>query len=419
MHLPLNETQHHCIGAIRYYNSDRSKREPLFLQRNINAFLESHSRRVKKSVAIREGRPDSNAMADNSRPTRIWNFREIQQLLAQRSFDPSSPVLRVDLLSIKDRKAEFRNSDDVDEPATKSARNYEPIAARLSLTIWPSASPDDDKKIKQTKDCTIERRQRSREERYATVHLKEPFLIGLNDFYENIPTQARPADSQTFNMQFFLTAANEHEKWPPVPVRCKTPDPPFRKDAGVHIHYPLLVGSWPRLPRCPENADEALLEVQHLLPGGPADHRGRLLKSKLSFKVDISWCEPTSPLAIVNREFKATGHAENLDAARLSLQPSEDSLPNIVSSTRWVIDRLQDFIAPVTWDGYACALCKRTFPGSDHLHFHICNSHDLFSYEVYPEIKRNSLGQTLSDVTIRVSKSSAPLKVLAEAFRRV
>ena len=398
------------IGNISLHWFLHSYRAPLFLQRNLKAFFRHHEKSIHSSRAGQaKEAPNGSSMAADS-PTPEWNFRDIQQLLALRKFTPSSPVLRIEVIAIRDRLARFRESLDDAEPLSKSARTS-PIAGNASLTIWSSTSATPETIVEQTKRCVIERRPRSSGERYAAVALAEPFVVRL----EQLQTSGKhgPAEDQNFSMQLLITAASAEDEWPPVPVKTAAPRTPYIRDAGGLVRFPLFVAKWPRLPRCPESDQESLLEITTI-------QDRQQYKPKLSLKIDACWCEPTSPLALVNREFKESASVNgngngsgngsgngnsHLMPPRISPQPSEESLPNIVIATEWEFEGLAEVLPQNILDGYVCVLCEnRVFPSSDLLHFHIHTSHDLFAFKFEIKHRQNRMGQTLSDVTIRVSQ---------------
>ena len=395
------------IGNTLFYTFLIDYRAPLFLERNIRAFFQKHEKRIQRLRATQaaEAQDDCSMAADS--PVPKWNFKEIQQLLAQRTFTSASPVLRIEVIAIRDRLARFRESNGNEEPASKSARAA-PIAGNVSLTIWSSTTATPETIVEQTKRCTIERRPKSSGERYASVALAEPFVVRLEQLRTSAAGRHLPPEDQNFSMQLVITAASADDEWPPVPVKTAEPRTPFIRDTGGLVRFPLFVAKWPRLPRCPETEQESLLEITTI-------QDGQQYKPKLSLKIDASWCAPTSPLTLVNREFKdclsvngnsngKSNGTEHLKPPRVSPQPSEESQPDIVVATEWEFEGLSSFLPRNMLDGYVCVLCKnRVFSSSDLLHFHIHTSHDLFAFKYSVRHRRSSIGQTLSDVLVKVT----------------
>ena len=410
MSLSEKDIKQKFLGNIFFYAILQRERTPLFLQRNLRTVLHYHQRRIKKSGRSGipgVGAPVDRPMAGETIPARKWNYREIQHTLDLNSFSDADPILRVNVLAIRDRLAKFRDKNHDTEPPNKSARTSFPIQGSVSLTIWTSASSVQETVVEQTRRCTIERKPKTSGERYASVELVEPFIIRLSQFRTRQLKKVPSPDEQTFSMQLIVTAATAQEEWPPVETRMAPPKKPYMHDTGGLVVFPLLVAKWQRLPRCPETEQESILEITATQDGGR-------YKPKLSLKIDACWCEPTSPLTRANREFKSRLSAEHSSVPpRLSPAPSEDQIPNIVVTTEWDFEGLSDFLPRNILDGYVCALCNnREFSDSGILHFHIHNNHDLFSFKFDPRFRRNSLGQTLIDVTIKVCVQSFGIKLV-------
>ena len=341
-------------------------------------------------------------MAAHGPPGKKWNFKEIQHILSQKaSQQDSGPVLKVDILAIRDRLARYRNTPTAAEPPTKSARTP-PIHATVSLTIWIAASSSQETLVEQTKRCTIERRAKAPGERYATVTLDEPFLIPVDQLRID-PKKIYPLhEEQTFSMQLVLTATSLGDEWPPVDMRKGQPRKKHMVDAGGLIRFPLLCSKWQRLPHCPETEQESLLDMTATQDNIP-------FKPRLSLQIAADWCERPSPLTLTNQEFKDRLSVPRSSVpSRTSPASCEDSFPKVVAGTYWEFEGLSDLLPEKFWDGWVCALCNnRKFTDITLLHFHIKNYHDLFKFEWQPEFSTNDFGQSLVDVKIKVSRAES------------
>ena len=392
------------IGNILFYTFLIKSRTPTYLERNLRTVLRHHRirlERLRARVHATANVPHRQPMAAETPPPRKWNFHEIEGFLdSNTSFNGSTePVLRVDVLAIRDRLAKFRDKNHDTEPPSKSARTAAPIQATASLTIWTADSSTQETVVELTRRCVIERRPKDSGERYASISLAEPFVVPTSRFRLHQRKKLPSQEAQTFALQLVLTAANETEEWPPVEAVKVAPRTPFIRDAGGLVRFPLLVAKWQRLPRVPETDQESLLEITATQDGGK-------YKPRLSLKIDASWCEP-SILMQANREKKFLS-VERPSRPGLSPVSSDELMPDIVSATEWRFEGLVSFMPRYVVDGYVCALCQnKAFADAALLHFHIHNNHELFQFKFSVHYRRGSLNQTLVDILIKVRLRSS------------
>ena len=348
------------------------------------------------------------------RSSRAWPSKEVQHILETRNFTQQDPVLRIGVLCIKDRRAKFRFRVDDGEPPMKQAR-VTGVKAVCSLTIWDRTTAANITVVEQTRSCEIQGYTKSSGERTASISMSEPFTVSVNELQSQLPRKSPSIGEPSFAMQLVITAAGPLETWPPLDMgNLPIPKRGEYRDAGEYVRNPLLVAKWQRLPHCPENERESLLELLAL-------QDEKKYKPKLSLKIDASWMEPASVISLFNSELRnrasnaASCEVAN-DASRgsssspaptrnRSLRKAEDdrSVPKALVNIEWVFEGLSDFMPQIQFDDYTCPLCDgRTFRDASEFHFHLINSHDLFKFKYSQKFETNDQKQSVARGLIHV-----------------
>ena len=204
--------------------------------------------------------------------------------------------------------------------------------------------------------------------------MTEPFIVALEKFQSRPRNPQLSLGDQTFAMQIAILAANKTDAWPPVEMKIPTPKQPYGEDALGLVRFPLLVAKWHKLPQTPATEQESLLEIL----ASQDDHR---YKPKLSLKIDAAWCEPTSPLQVMNAEIRETQKEASPQRSLLS-PSSEEPLEKSIMKIEWQFEGLADFLPKLIFNGYDCPLCPgRGFRDAGEFHFHLIQSHELFKFK--------------------------------------
>ena len=397
---PEREFQRKFAGNILFYRDTSFNRPSVFLERNLIRFLHYH--RYKSALRVRKFNiPKQPGMSSSSelgqmvkashQPIRpSWSMGEICNKLEKGITGPEAPILKIDLTSIRDRKAIYRNLPE-QRPSLKRIRTTS-VHAQCLLTIWPTGSSkkeDSTYLVKQSKSCVIEAGTKESGERTATITMESPFFV---KFEELLITGRKPLNgysTQLYDMQLTLLPANATDPWPPLDFSAPPPRISQRIEAEGPVRFPMLLAQWRKLPQLPETGVESLLE-------GLAYQDGKRYKTKLSLKLEAAWSSPSSPLISYNASRRrALSPVPHLP----SPVSDHDTLGPIISVT-WIFQGLWEHIPTLELDGYLCPLCqKRQSESMDTYDFHLATSHDLFKFRI---VSRTSSAGTRRKIDVEV-----------------
>ncbi|MCJ1284292.1 hypothetical protein MMC26_003623 [Xylographa opegraphella] len=315
---------------------------------------------------------------------------EIYSKLEKGITGAESPVLRINLTGIRDRKAVYRNLPE-QSPSLKRIRTTS-VHAQCLLTIWPasfSKKEDLTVLVKQSKSCIIEAGTKESGERIATITMESPFFVRLDDLL--ITGQGPPNGYSThkYDMQMSLLPANATDPWPPIDFLAPPPKVSERMEADGPVRFPMLLAKWRKLPQLPETSTESLLE-------GLAYQDGKRYKTKLSLKLEAAWGSPPSQLALYN----ASRRKAAPPMPHLSSPISDHDTLGPIISVIWIFQGLYKHMKPIEFDGYLCPLCERRQSVSmDTYDFHLATGHDLFKFKL---VSRTSSAGTRRKIDLEV-----------------
>jgi len=398
---PHSDFQRKFTGNIIFYRQLRTDRQPLFLQRNIRSFLNCHDQQFRrrqsqfKTLGMMSSSSDlSRGLATPYAVRPTWSVKELQHTLEKGIPAANGPVLRIDIIAIKDRKATFRNSIGDEEPPLKRIRTT-PVRAQCLLTIWQTGAAkkeDPTYLVKQTKYCTIEAGIKESGERTASVSMDSPFYVKLDELQTKGPKPLNGYGNQLYDMQLTILQNSATETWPPFDFLSPAPKISSKMETEGLVLFPMLLAQWRRLPQLPESSSESLLEVfawQDL----------KRYKTKLSLKMDAAWTSPSSPLASHNARLRV----DPSPARQLPSPVSDEDPGGLKISVRWIFEGNWEHVHPLDFNGYLCPLCNRqSFSSMDSYHFHLINEHDLFKFELTLQARSTEKGQQNITAQVRV-----------------